>query len=298
MVGLHAGPTRECVMTHPSALLKAFGLRASKKRGQNFLVQPATASAIARFLGAGPKDTVVEIGSGLGALTLALAGLAGGVVAVEIDRGVVRALAEILAEAGAGNVVITEQDALELDWAAIAQKAGGPVLVAGNLPYNISSPLLFKLLDNLDAWRSACFMVQKELAVRLAAEPGSRDYGRMAVLVKTFLAVEPGMQLGPDQFFPRPAVDSMVMRLRRLERPLVEFSGRAETELFRSVVKAAFSQRRKTLANSLMGGLRLKREPVASALEAAGVDGGRRAETLSPVEFGRVARALGDCRTS
>ena len=280
-------------MTHPSALLKAFGLRASKKRGQNFLVQPATAAAIARLLGAGPGDTVVEIGSGLGALTLALAESAGRVVAVEVDRGVLRALGEILADEGAGNVEIMELDALKLDWRALAQEAGGQVLVAGNLPYNISSPLLFNLLDNLEAWRSACFMVQKELGLRLAAGPGAKDYGRMAVLVKTFLSVEPGLQLGPEQFFPRPAVDSRVVCLKKLERPLVEFSGRDEVEFFRKVIKAAFSQRRKTLANSLMGGLRLKRDPVASALEEAGVDGGRRAETLTPVEFGRLASALG-----
>ena len=280
-------------MTHPSALLKAFGLRASKKRGQNFLVQPATAASIARYLGVGPEDTVVEIGSGLGALTMALAELAKKVFAVEIDRGVIRALSEILADAGVENVEIVELDALKLDWPSLAEKAGGQVLVAGNLPYNISSPLLFNLLDGLDCWRSACFMVQRELAVRLAAEPGSKDYGRMAVLIKTFLRVESGLQLGPDQFFPRPAVDSRVVRVEKLEQPLVELPDRDAVEFFRRVVKAAFSQRRKTLANSLMGGLRLKREPVAQALKEAEVDEGRRAETLTPEEFGRVALALG-----
>ena len=279
-------------MTHPAALLKAHGLRAGKKRGQNYLTQPATAAAIAASAGAGPGDTVVEIGAGLGALTLPLTRSATKVWAVEVDRGIHAALLEVLDQAGADNVEPLLADALTLDWPDLAAQAGGPVVVAGNLPYAISSPLLFTLLDNLACWKRATLMVQKELAERLLSAPGVKDWGRMSVLVQTWCAVRRGMEVGAGQFFPRPAVASQVVHLEPLARPAADLEGPQARDNYAKVVKAAFSQRRKMLANSLAGGLRRERGPVAQALERAGVEPTRRAETLSIAEFAAVTREL------
>ena len=277
---------------HPAALLKAHGLHAGKKRGQNYLVQPATAGAIAASAGAQATDTVVEIGAGLGALTLPLALAAAKVVAVEVDRGIFAALQEVLAGAGVVNVEPLLADALTLDWPALAADAGGPLVVAGNLPYAISSPLLFNLLDNLPCWKRATLMVQKELANRLLSSPGSKDWGRMSVLIQTWCSVSRGMEVGPSQFFPRPAVASQVVHLEPLERPAVALEGPQAREDYAKVIKAAFSQRRKMLANSLAGGLRRERDAILPALEQAGVEPTRRAETLSIAEFAAVTKAL------
>ncbi|MBU1154197.1 MAG: ribosomal RNA small subunit methyltransferase A [Proteobacteria bacterium] len=277
---------------HPAALLKSHGLHAGKKRGQNYLVQPATAGAIAASAGAQATDTVVEIGAGLGALTLPLAEAAAKVVAVEVDRGIFAALQEVLAQAGAANVEPLLADALTLDWPALAADAGGPLVVAGNLPYAISSPLLFNLLDNLPCWKRATLMVQKELANRLLSSPGSKDWGRMSVLIQTWCSVSRGMEVGPNQFFPRPAVASQVVHLEPLAQPAVALEGLQAREDYAKVIKAAFSQRRKMLANSLAGGLRRERDAIIPALEMAGVEPTRRAETLSIAEFAAVTKAL------
>ncbi len=274
---------------HPREFLKAHGLAASKERGQNFLTQPATARAIVATAGLEPDEVVVEIGAGLGALTLAAAQAARLVIAVELDRGVHAALQEVLAAAGVANVELLHTDALTLDWRALARRAGGPVSVLGNLPYNISSPLMFRLIEARGAWRRATLMMQREVATRLMAGPGSRDYGRLSVLVQAWCRVEAGLKVGPDQFFPRPKVASQVVHLTPRQEPLVE-TGRAAW--FSRVVKAAFSQRRKTLANSLAGGLKLERGAVAQALAAAGVEPSRRAETLAIAEFAAVSQAL------
>lgn len=284
-------------MIHPGVLLKTHGLHASKRRGQNFLTQPATAAAIARSAGIGPEDVVLEIGAGLGALTLACAALARRVIALEVDRGVHQALTPILVQEGAANVDLRLQDALDLDWPALAQEVGQPLVVVGNLPYAISSPLLFTLLENISRWRSATLMVQREVAVRLLAGPGGKDYGRLTVLLATWCRITPGPVVGPDQFFPRPQIDSQVVHLTPLEPPPAALEGPGQVQWYSQVVKAAFSQRRKTLANSLAGGLGLERQAVAQALEAAGLEGSRRAETLAPGEFGRVAQALAGLAT-
>lgn len=279
-------------MIHPRTLLQAYGLRAGKRRGQNFLTQPATAAAIAASAGLSAGDTVVEIGAGLGALTLALAARAQRVLAVEVDRGIHRALLEVLAQGGADNVRAVLADALTLDWPALAAEAGGPLTVVGNLPYGISSPLLFSLVANRSHVKAATLMLQRELARRLGSGPGGKDYGRLTVLMQTWFQVRPGLEVGPEQFFPRPAVASQVVHLLPRPAPLIEFAGRAQELWFGRVVKAAFGQRRKTLANSLSGGLGLPRPRVAGALEGAGIDPMRRAETLAISEFDAAARSL------
>lgn len=279
-------------MEHPRDMLRRHGLRASKQRGQNFLTQAATARAIAASAGINADDVVVEVGPGLGALTLALAPLCRRVIALELDRGVFAALLEVLAEAGADNVEPRHTDALKTDWRALAAEAGGPLVVAGNLPYSISSPLLLALIGARDAWRGATLMLQREVVRRMAAPLGGRDYGRLGVQAQTFCQVRAGQVVGPDQFFPRPKVASQVAHLTPRERPLVELDGPGDEAWFSRVVAAAFGQRRKMLANALAGGLGLPREVVQEALAGAGIDPALRAERLSPPELGAAARAL------
>ncbi|CAO0820164.1 Ribosomal RNA small subunit methyltransferase A [Desulfarculales bacterium] len=279
-------------MTHPGVLLHTHGMRASKRRGQNFLCQPATALSIVRSAGLTLGDVVLEIGAGLGALTLAAASLAGRVIAIEVDRGLHQVLVDLLQRQGVANVDLRLTDALALDWPATVKEAGGPLVVVGNLPYAISSPLLFKLLENRACWRSATLMVQREVATRLLTQPGGKDYGRLSVLMQTWLEVRRGQVVGSEQFFPQPAVDSQILHFRPLEEPMVPLAGPTDAEWFAKVVKAAYSQRRKTLANSLTGGLGRSREEVLQALAVAHLNPVRRAETLSPQELGRVAAAL------
>jgi 16S rRNA (adenine1518-N6/adenine1519-N6)-dimethyltransferase len=277
---------------HPAAILRAHGLRAGKKRGQNFLTQPSTAEAIVLSAGIAPGDTVLEIGAGLGALTLPLAARAAKVVAVEVDRGVFAALEQVVAQAGASNVEPRLADALALDWPALAQEAGGRLVVAGNLPYSISSPLLFILLERRALWKSATLMLQKELARRLTSRPGSKDWGRLSVLMQRWCSVRAGMEVGPGQFFPRPAVASQMVHLAPREDAAAGPAGPEAEAAFARVVKAAFSQRRKTVANSLAAGLDRPRQEVAAALEQTGIDPRRRAETLTLAEFAALTLVL------
>ncbi len=279
-------------MQHPNAILRARGLKPSRHRGQNFLTQPATARAIAASAGLEADDTVVEIGAGLGTLTLALAPLVRRVVAVEVDRGIFAALEEVLAQAGVTNVEPRLADALALPWPELAAQAGGKLAVAGNLPYLIASPLIFKLIENRNHWRSATLMLQEEMARRLAATPGGKDYGRLSVLTQTWCRVRTGVKVGPDQFYPRPAVSSRVLHFTPLYPPRLPLDDPARARHYAQVVKAAFSHRRKTLANSLAGGLGINRRQAQQALLKAGLDPKRRAETLTIEEFYELASSL------
>ena len=281
-------------MIFPGVLLKQHGLRASKRKGQNFLTQPATAKAIALSACIQPEDTVLEIGAGLGALTLAVASMAKKVVAVEVDRGIFPVLQGILADEGAENVKPILQDALELDLVEMARENGSRFVVVGNLPYSVSSPILFKFLDNLSAWRSATLMVQKEVADRLVSAPGNKDYGRMSVLIQTWCKTGHALTVGPDQFFPKPAVASSVVHLVPREENLARVGSSEEAAWFKGVVKAAFGQRRKTLLNSLSNGLGLEKAKVSFSLESIGIAPSARAETLTPEMFADLARALAD----
>lgn len=283
-------------MIHPGVLLNTHGLRASKRRGQNFLIHPATAQAIAKSAGISKQDTVVEIGAGFGALTLACAALARRVIALEVDRGVFAVLQDLLAQEQAANVELRLADALKMDWEAAAANAEGPVLVVGNLPYAICSPVLFNLLGSLRHWKSATLMVQKEVADRLLSGPGNKTYGRMSVLAQTWCEIKPGMAVGAGQFFPRPAVESKILHLTPRPKPLVDLD-EERGRWFAQVVKAAFSQRRKTLLNSLAGGLGQDKEETGRALAVANIDPRRRAETLAPQEFGRIALSLAGPRS-
>jgi 16S rRNA (adenine1518-N6/adenine1519-N6)-dimethyltransferase len=251
--------------------------RARKRFGQHFLHDPGVIARIVAAIDPQPGERLVEIGPGLGALTLPLLERAGRLEVVELDRDVIPRLAE--RARGHGELVIHEADALEFDFAALA--GPGPRLrLCGNLPYNISTPLLFHLLESQAAIEDMHFMLQKEVVARMAASPGSKVYGRLTVMLAVHCSVERLFDVGPGAFRPPPRVDSAVVRL--VPHASAPFPV-ADPVRFAAVVSAAFGQRRKTLRNAL-GGLV---DP--AGFTAAGVDPGRRAETLAPREFALLA---------
>jgi 16S rRNA (adenine1518-N6/adenine1519-N6)-dimethyltransferase len=264
-------------------VLAAAGLHPKDTWGQNFLGDDGVLARIAAAARLAPGDVCVELGAGLGHLTAALAATGARVVAVERDRE----LAAVLRERAPAGVAVVEANAVALDVAALA---GGPAVVVGNLPYHLTSPILFALLEQRAAVRRAVFTLQREVAVRLAAPPGGRDVGILSVLLGREFTIEHLFDLAPDLFYPPPKVTSAVVRLERRAAPLAEVRDPAR---FKRLVKAAFGQRRKTLANALRGGQTPDfRFDVDAVLAAAGIDGHRRAETLTIGEFARLERAL------
>jgi len=281
-------------MTSPRMLLSAHDLRPRKQLGQNFLAQPATARMIVERARIGPGDRVLEIGPGLGALTLPLAEAAGSVLAVEKDAGLVPVLRRALAAAGHERVEVREADILGCDLAAIAREAGGPLTVVGNLPYNISSQVVVQLIEARRDVARAVLMFQRELAARLVAAPGGRDYGRITAMLSYCASVQRLAVVGASAFYPAPQVDSEVVAIRfEPDRP---YPPHDERHLFR-VIAAAFGQRRKTLRNALSsGGLGLAAGAAEEALRRADIDPRRRAETLDPAEFVRIEIAVRSLR--
>lgn len=279
-------------MTHPGELLKQADLYAGKEMGQNFLSSPATAQMIVDHTGITEEAFVLEVGPGLGALTVPLARKAGRVTAVEKDRRMIPLLESELALAGVGNVTILNQNILKTD---IKEIAGGEKLVVmGNLPYNISSQILFKLVKDRAVVETAYLMFQKELATRLMAAPGGRDYSRLSAVVQYAARISHVADIGPASFFPRPDVDSTVLKFSFLHDQGLD---EAMEDLLFGVIKAAFSKRRKTLRNSMAGGeLGLKKSETEQALVAAGIDPVRRAETLVLEEFLSITRAVHDMK--
>jgi 16S rRNA (adenine1518-N6/adenine1519-N6)-dimethyltransferase len=227
------------------ALLDQHGLQPSRALGQNFVVDPNTVRRIAHLAGVGPGDAVVEIGAGLGSLTLALAETGAAVTAVEVDHHLVPVLREVVTPVGAR---VVEADALVADWDEVLAGADRWALVA-NLPYNVATPLVLDLLASVPRVVSMLVMVQREVAERLAAGPGSRTYGIPSVKVAFHGRAELVGRVPASVFLPRPRVESSLVRIVRHPRPVVETSA---DELF-PVVEAAFGQRRKMLRRSLAG---------------------------------------------
>ena len=282
-------------MPDPRALLARYGLHAKKSWGQNFLVDERVYDAIVRAAVRAPDDQVVEIGAGLGTLTVRLAEAvpAGRVVAIERDRDLAVVLRGELG--GRANVEIAEENALTFDYAAAAARAGRPMVVVGNLPYHLASQLLFRILDARRQVARAVVMLQKEMADRIVARPGTKAYGALGVMITTFADVRLVVRARPGAFFPAPKVDSAVVELvplpdGRPRQPLVD-AGRHS-----AVVHAAFGQRRKTLRNALRA--RFADGDLDAALTRAGIDGARRGETLSIDEFIGLANELPDARAA
>jgi 16S rRNA (adenine1518-N6/adenine1519-N6)-dimethyltransferase len=252
--------------------------------GQHFLRDAGIARAIVDLLAPTPRDLVVEIGPGEGALTGELARRAGRVVALEVDRALIDGLRRRLP-----GVEVLEADARTWDYGALRRPPGGRVLVAGNLPYSVSKPIVAALLDAGTALDVLVLMLQREVAERLAAPPGGKVYGALSVLTQAACDVELALRVPPGAFRPPPEVESAVVRLTPTSEPRVPPGLQAR---FREVVRAAFAQRRKTLANALTAGLGLPLTRVREAATTAGVDPGRRAETLTIEQFVSLASRL------
>ncbi|WP_345776299.1 16S rRNA (adenine(1518)-N(6)/adenine(1519)-N(6))-dimethyltransferase RsmA [Luteimonas salinisoli] len=263
-------------MSGQDAAAADFG-RAKKSLGQHFLHERAYIERIVQALDPAPGDRLVEIGPGRGALTLPLLRRHGALTAIEFDRDLVAPLAA--AAEGAGELAILREDVLAVDFAALAGD-GPPLRLVGNLPYNISSPILFHALDHAAAIRDMHFMLQKEVVERMAAGPGSKVYGRLSVMLQARCEVVPLFEVPPGAFRPPPKVDSAVVRL--LPRA-PESTGIDDQARFAAVVRAAFGQRRKTLRNALSVVCD------ADTIAAAGIDPAARAEQLDVAAFVRLA---------
>jgi len=250
-----------------------------KRFGQNFLHDPAVIGKIIAAIRPRPEDYLVEIGPGKGAITLPLLEAAGRLEVIELDRNLIAPLTERCRELG--KLTVHNTDALTFDFCRIA--GNKPLRVVGNLPYNISTPILFHLLTQHQCIGDMHFMLQKEVVTRMAAAPGGGDYGRLSVMLQYRCRVTPLFTIGPGAFNPPPRVESAFVRLEPFEQPPVTV---VNETVFQDVVRRAFAQRRKTLRNALRDVLD------ASEIAAAGIEPAARAEVLAVEDFAALANTL------
>jgi 16S rRNA (adenine1518-N6/adenine1519-N6)-dimethyltransferase len=250
-----------------------------KRFGQHFLHDPQVIARIVAAIEPQRGERIVEIGPGRGALTAPLLERLGALTAIEIDRDLAGELGERFGPA----LELIRADVLEVDIAAL-RGDGAPLRVVGNLPYNISTPLLFRLLEQRAAIRDMHLMLQKEVVDRMVAPPGSRTYGRLTVMLAPWVRIERLLNVGPGAFTPAPQVASAVARITPLAAPAFDIGSAAS---FDRVVRAAFAHRRKTLRNALKGTVS------AGILEQLGIDPGARPETLAAAQYAALARAAG-----
>jgi 16S rRNA (adenine1518-N6/adenine1519-N6)-dimethyltransferase len=269
--------------------LRSRGVSPKRGLGQHFLIDQGIAKKIVRLADLKPEDCVVEIGPGMGVLTFLMLTLVKKVVALELDQG----MAGWLKEKGQGipSLTVIRQDALGFDFAKVAGDVGRKIKIVANLPYNISTPVIFRLLESRKSLAQLTLMLQLEVAERVIASPGGKDYGPLAIFTQLYTSPKIMMQVPPEVFYPRPKVESALVRFEILERPRIAID---DDGFFQQVVRASFAQRRKTLLNALTGSsLSLgPKDRIAVALKAIGIDPRRRAETLELVEFQRLAEAL------
>ncbi len=276
------------MQNHPKALLERFGYKPKKRFGQNFLMDAAAAARIAELVVEGSPGgepfRVLEIGPGTGALTHALLQAHDDVSALDVDPDMLRILRsrEDIAKAH-----VIEADALTFDYGEFAN--GKNWRVTGNLPYNVATPLVMRFVEMQNGPKLLVVMVQKEVADRFAARPGTPAYGSLSVAVQYAMHVEKAFTLKPGAFYPRPKIDSTVVRLIRRSEPAVAIR---DEHRFLQVVRAAFAYRRKTLANSLLLALGLPRADVTRALAQIGLDTEIRGEQLALADFARLADRL------
>jgi 16S rRNA (adenine1518-N6/adenine1519-N6)-dimethyltransferase len=269
---------------HPRALLGARGLRPKKRLGQHFLMDGGTATRIARLAVDAPGDRVLEIGAGTGALTAALLRLGGEVTAFDLDPDMV---AILRARPDLAGATVLAADALTFDYAGWAGERDWRA--AGNLPYNVGTPLLVRLATLARPPERIVAMIQKDVADRLLAKPGTGQYGSLTVAIGLTMRVERALTVPPSAFYPRPGVVSSVVVLHRLETPAAAVRDRG---WFEQVVRGAFAYRRKTLANSLSLALDLPRERIAASIAALPLDPDIRGEELDLRSFAALADAL------
>lgn len=265
-------------------ILKTFNLRADKRLGQNFLVDEQIVKQIIAAAELSAEDTVLEVGPGIGTLTQALAETGAQVVAVELDRRLLPVLAKTLA--GYDNIEIINEDILQLDIRKAVPQENFKVVA--NLPYYITTPIIFNLLEQKLPMERLVAMVQKEVAERMVAKPGGKDYGALSVAIQYYTEPAIAFVVPPASFVPPPSVDSAVIVCKRRQEPPVQI---VDEKLFFRVVKAAFSVRRKMLSNALKN-MGIDNEQAAAWLELAEIDGKRRGETLSLVEFAALTNTF------
>ncbi len=276
-------------LTNPgyvSRLLASHDIRLRKKWGQNFLVDENVLDKIVAAANINDTDTVLEIGPGIGALTSRLAEKAKKVITIEIDNRLIAVLNETLAEYA--NVKIMQNDAMAIDYAELLS-GGGKIKLVANLPFNVATPLLYRWLKQYRTYISLLVcMVQKEVAQRIVADPGSKNYGMLSVLCHYASTAELLFTVPETVFFPRPGVSSAVIRLQNL----IPTASRGYEDTFYNVAEAAFSQRRKTVLNTLHTVFKLSKEELLKVGGEAGIDMARRGETLSVAEFAKLTHLI------
>ena len=271
----------------PGKILKDHGIRPRKRLGQSFLEDRNITSKIVKIADIRKEDTVVEIGAGVGIMTGLLAVKARRVIALEVDPRLVAVLQEVLKDHA--NVEISRTDVLKYDFSLACQESG-KLKVVGNIPYNISSQILFHLLGYRHCIAYMVLMLQKEMADRIIAPVGTREYGVPSVVLSMYSIVSHEMTVPPKCFYPQPKVMSSVLKIVMRQKPLVDLK---DDDFFRKIVKIAFSKRRKTLLNNLRGAnLPFCEREINLSLEAAGIDGSRRGETLTTEEFGVLSNVF------
>ncbi|MFP3983357.1 MAG: 16S rRNA (adenine(1518)-N(6)/adenine(1519)-N(6))-dimethyltransferase RsmA [Desulfurivibrionaceae bacterium] len=264
-----------------------------KQLGQNFLINAGKIDRIVDLAGISEEDNIVELGVGLGSLTQALARKAGHITGLEIDRGIISWHRE--KKTLPDNVSLLNQDMLKADFRDLAERSGAPLKIIANLPYSIAGPLVFKLIRERPYIEWAVLMFQKEVARRLTASPGSRDYGILSVLLAGCAEIEKLLDLGPAEFYPRPKVDSRVLKIRFQPTPArVKALPDHDEELLIRIVKSAFQQRRKTIAAALANSqlLSLPKSDIVSALNRAGISPRSRAEEVNVEEYAALTGQL------
>ncbi|MBR0377734.1 MAG: 16S rRNA (adenine(1518)-N(6)/adenine(1519)-N(6))-dimethyltransferase RsmA [Lachnospiraceae bacterium] len=276
-----------------TAVLKKYGFSFRKKYGQNFLIDESVLEGIIDTAEITKDDFVLEIGPGIGTLTQYLATYAGRVCAVEIDRALLPILEDTLS--GWDNVTVLNADILKTDIRAIAEKenGGNPLKVCANLPYYITTPILMGLFESGAPFSQLTVMVQKEVAERMIAEPGSKTYGALSLAVRYYTDPEISFIVEPESFMPRPKVESAIVHMKRHNTPPV--SVKDEKMLF-DVIRASFNERRKTLQNGIANyaGFSYSKEQVGEALDKCGLERTVRGEKLSLEEFARLADVLSE----
>ena len=279
-------------MTTPKEILHQYGIKPNKKLGQSFLIDINVINRIADAADISQDDIVVEIGAGIGVLTEKIARKAKKLIAVEIDRNLVEVLKGKLG--GYNNVEVYSGDILKFDFNSVAEAHNSKIKIIGNVPYNISSPLIFRLISFRPVISDFMMMLQNEIVQRLVSVPNNKIYGVPSVILQMFAKVEKIFDVPSTCFYPQPKVESAMIKGSFREKPFVHLQ---DEIFFTRLVKAAFAQRRKMLINNLKKSKLLadvEEEKIKEVLSIAGIDGKRRGETLSVEEFGNLSNIL--CR--
>lgn len=267
--------------------LSEYGLVPKKGWGQHFLVDRNILNKVIRTAQIGKEDVVLEVGPGLGMMTLALARLAKRVIAIEIDTQLIEILKKKLEDVS--NVEIIKKDILEINFNKLLNKEDQPAKVVANLPYQISTPLLFRFIESRKVFSTLILMLQREVAERIVASPGGKAYGPLSIFIQLFSNLSICFYVKPSAFFPPPKVESAVVKMVWREKPIVNLE---EEKWFKKVVKGCFSYRRKTLINALKHSEVSLPKDSEARIEKIGIDPQRRPETLTIEEFARLAEIL------